>query len=109
MNDRIQEIKARQANITPGKWHVQPGEHFYYVHSAQEKFNVSVAQYIDPRDVMLIAHAPDDIAYLLSEVERLQRENEAMKEALEWVVENAEAEPALIKERVKEVLSHLKG
>lgn len=62
------------------------------------------------------------ITYLLSEVERLQRENEAMKEALEWYGDyEGNYDPEIIDklgylpididggERARTTLSHLKG
>ncbi|RRJ62430.1 hypothetical protein EHV15_05295 [Paenibacillus oralis] len=105
-NDRIQEIKDRQANITTGKWHVQPGEHYYAVYSSQETTLTVVASRIMPNDVMAIAHAPRDIAYLLSEVERLQTELEQWKQAAETQKNN---NLAILKERrdLKAALSNI--
>lgn len=105
-NDRIQEIKHRHTAATPGPWtHSRwaPG----YVVTDDDKFDVvaSVVEYREDGTIEkkfcgekslanreFIAHAPKDIAYLLSEVERLQKENKVMKEALEWTRKRFEEE-----------------
>lgn len=119
-NDRIQEIKHRHTAATPGPWtHSRwaPG----YVVTDDDKFDVvaSVVEYREDGTIEkkfcgekslanreFIAHAPEDIAHLLSEVERLQAENKALQKTLELLSDNAEK---YIVERVKAVLSHLKG
>lgn len=53
-----------------------------------------------------------DITYLLSEVERLQEENKAMKEALEWYANDKNyklVHQTVLGERARKALSHLKG
>lgn len=53
-----------------------------------------------------------DDAYLLSEVERLQEENKAMKEALEWYANDKNyklGHQTVLGERARTALSHLKG
>lgn len=105
-NDRIQEIKQRHEAATPGPWtHSRwaPG----YVVTDDDKFDVvaSVFEYREDGTIEkkfcgekslanreFIAHAPEDIAYLLSEVERLQTDIKAMKEALEWTRKHYEEE-----------------
>lgn len=57
MNDRIQEIKRRHAE-------------------EQAELDATAGTYVRQEH--------QDMAYLLSEVERLQEENKDMKEALEW-------------------------
>ncbi|MNH75626.1 hypothetical protein D3C73_278730 [compost metagenome] len=97
MNDRIQEIKQRQAEATPGPWthsRLAPG----YVVTDDDKFDVvaSVVEYRENGTIEskfcgdkslanreFIAHAPDDIAYLLSVVERLQTENEQLSNEMD--------------------------
>lgn len=119
MNDRIQEIKKRLAEATLGPWEAVVGNYNEIAIVGQKGLVMSFGGYAgfdnfkgtepSDEDERFITWAPSDISYLLSEVERLQSQNETLKEALEWVAENAEAEPALIEERVKESLSHLKG
>lgn len=93
MNDRIQEIKQR---------------HIKRQHELEEM------------DMPEMPKAHQDRAYLLSEVERLQRENEAMKEALEFYASYWNHEVQIedvgktsmqrdFGEKARTALSHLKG
>ncbi|GIO83503.1 hypothetical protein J25TS5_04350 [Paenibacillus faecis] len=53
-----------------------------------------------------------DVFYLLFKAERLQRENEAMKEALEWYADDRNyklGNQTLLGEKARTALSHLKG
>ena len=79
MSDRIEEIKARLDAATPGPW---PDDYVYDTirHIAR---NCEFESVTDPdfgwdrySDSPLIAHAPDDIAYLLTELERLSAPRE---------------------------------
>jgi len=112
--DQIQEIRDRQAAATPGPWtHSRwaPG----YVVTDDDKFDVvaSVVEYRENGSIEskfcgykslanreLIAHAPDDIAYLLSEYDRLTRYLERIG------VTFGEFECHRL---AREALSHLKG
>ncbi|MEC0140788.1 hypothetical protein P4H94_28500 [Paenibacillus macerans] len=80
MNDRIQEIKKK----------IERGMKLYESGLLPKQFEQNVL----------------DDAYLLSKVERLQTENKALQKTLELLSDNAEK---YIVERVKAVLSHLKG
>lgn len=69
MTDRIAEIRARLDNATPGPWrtHGRDGDH---VVSLADEYVVTSAW--TPADSALIAHAPDDLAWLLAENELLR-------------------------------------
>ena len=86
MNERIQKIKSRHAEATPGPWTHSRWAHGYVV-TDDDKFDVvaSVVEYRENGTIEskfggekslanreFIARAPEDIAYLLAEVERLQ-------------------------------------
>ena len=74
MPDRLAEIRARLDAATPGPWFHYPGEP--WVTNATDEPRIIVAT-VSPRmtgdNADLIAHAPADIAWLLAEVERLQK------------------------------------
>ena len=92
VNERIDAIKARLAAATPGPWEIlRDGEttsiamrtttHVYPVVKAacadypgRWSSNESAELWIEDADAALISNAPDDLAFLLSEIERLQRE-----------------------------------
>lgn len=72
---RLQEIRARVAAATPGPWHWDEdndpwlwGGPGVFVLSSEDEISVP-----NPNDYALIAHAPQDLADLLAEVERLQK------------------------------------
>ena len=79
--NRIEEIKQRLEAVTPGQWEYT-GYCRIEVWEGEDATDIAYlpAQKGDlPRngsDGMLIAHAPQDLAYLISEVERLQAEDE---------------------------------
>ena len=77
MSDRLQEIRARLDAATPGLWVRHPSEPWVYVRRGPFTLNIIATQLRSgrPGDTDLIAHAPADIAWLLDEVERLEREN----------------------------------
>lgn len=122
-NDQIQEIKERQQAATSGPWQAEGRE----IWRRGESYTKNIGGHVWIADVEhtgnkdLIAHAPSDIAYLLSEVERLQENNKAMKEALEWYADKDNYDPIHISsdgwipidkdegERAITAISHLKG
>lgn len=65
-NDRIQEIKQRFAAITPG-W-IYNGNEIVL----ESNLRCGIGGFLKEEDSEFAGNAPDDIAYLLSEVERLQ-------------------------------------
>lgn len=91
MNDRIQEIRERHEGATPGPWiaYEWTCDKGYAVYQNPVDVRKAITGYGSvlqtKENAEFIAHAPDDIAYLLSEVERLQTENDRlMKEAAFW-------------------------
>lgn len=82
MPDRIEEIKARLAKATPGPWvwdgdPVQPDALFsdtaeVTIFEAVDAYNNAAMRWPGQNrvaDQAFIAHAPEDIAYLLAELE----------------------------------------
>ncbi|MNW45159.1 hypothetical protein D3C74_224140 [compost metagenome] len=113
-NERIQEIKERQDAATSGSWQAEGKE----IWRRGESYTANIGGHVWIADVDhagnrgFIAHAPDDIAYLLSEVERLQEENNAMKEALQWYADDRNyklGNQTVLGEMARTALSHLKG
>jgi hypothetical protein len=85
MSDRIEEIRDRWAAATPGPWHTSDDDHLFIdLDGADGRVCVMSAVSIDPTtgetdstlqrraeaDVTAIVHAPEDVAWLLAEVER---------------------------------------
>lgn len=75
---QLLEIKSRLAAATPGPWTASQGSdeyndptEFYYVTSPTDTVFLD-GGLCEQADADLIAHAPDDIAALVAEVERLQ-------------------------------------
>lgn len=93
MNDRIQEIKKRLAEATPGPWEAVVGNYNEIAIVGQKGLVMSFGGYAgfdnfkgtepSDEDERLITWAPSDISYLLSEVERLQRENERLSNEMD--------------------------
>lgn len=103
MGDRVSEIAARLAGATPGRWLVQPrGEcdNCTQTHVVEDRWasepgecGASLSQWrphivgcvddLRSGDAALIAHAPDDLAFLLAENERLARERDEARAELE--------------------------
>ena len=82
MTDRLDAIRQRIAAATPGPWNLDYCERggFVVIATAQGKHVVIASRNDIPHlteqfsaNAHLIAHAPDDLAYLLGEVERLSR------------------------------------
>ena len=74
---RIDEIKARLEAATPGPWYtceraVEALPGFYPILIAETARGLRGLP-----DAQLIAHAPDDIAYLLGEIDRLTADRDA--------------------------------
>lgn len=76
-NDRADQISARLAAATPGPW-VREGREVYRGCSCNGEFLTSTTH--DP-DADLIANAPADLAWLLSERKRLLAAVEAAERA----------------------------
>lgn len=77
---RIDEIRARLAAATPGPWnwvgrHLESDALTILVDDTLSDF----AEAVRPGDAALIAAAPDDIAHLLAEVERLQADSKVQR------------------------------
>jgi hypothetical protein len=72
---RLDDIRERLAKATRGPWQAvecSAGGKLL-VREARPGYHVqSSVQIVPPEDADLIAHAPDDLAYLIGEVERLQ-------------------------------------
>lgn len=94
MNERVQEIKK---NVD---------FNYYWWFAANEGEPLCQDELDNVKE--LVKHA----AYLLSEVERMQAENKAMKEALEWYANDKNyklGHQTVLGERARTALSHLKG
>ena len=82
MTDRLDEIRKRLGAATPGPWHIERMKHSLKhseiwlqpedEHAWSLDCNTYQPNSKDEANAQLIAHAPEDIAYLLAEVERLQ-------------------------------------
>jgi len=91
--ERLQEIKARRAAITPGEWWVEYRE--YFVNDVAHYAPVVTTSEIDIADILhdpdaddtlnadaeFIANAANDIDALLAEIERLQRVSDWISDA----------------------------
>lgn len=104
MAERIGQIKQRLRYITPGKWRqggrdknvgsqlsviVETDDAYMSIAStggyANNKEDVQQRRMWQVADADFIAHAPEDVAYLLEEVERLQSANKRLRDALKDV------------------------
>ena len=76
MTDRLDEIRARAEAATPGPWgqgNINSGDGISLLDVYSEHAGyVKVASVWDSEDRDFIAHAREDIPYLLAEVERLR-------------------------------------
>lgn len=79
---REEEIKARIAAATAGPWRVE-GETWLEVRGTQDPIADMPGSIRDQADAALIANAPADLAYLLSENERLRAAAEQAANAFE--------------------------
>ena len=92
---RIDEIKARCDNATPGAW--EYGGIDFIFHANNPIASIRGWSYLPSmvgaekavvqmdNNAEFIAHARDDIPYLLSELERVTAERDALKEASRWI------------------------
>jgi|GEM_PF-3282400 Protein of unknown function (DUF551). len=110
MNDRIEQIKARLDDATPGEWKRSKFiDSNTYIHwSKEEKAHADreermtirgagflgtpecnaimrIARAQNDNDVDLVAHAPADIAYLLSSLAEANAEIAQLKAAHRWI------------------------
>ncbi|MEF2965067.1 hypothetical protein V3851_04420 [Paenibacillus sp. M1] len=90
MNDRIQEIKDRLDKATEGEWNLEGKEIWRRGDGYGGEYpegHVWITDFTgsNKNNAVLIANAPMDIAYLLSEYDR-------MREALEWTKRKFEKE-----------------
>lgn len=90
MSDRLQEIKERCEKATPGPWelvlgHEDPNDACVHVKGSDNTVCYTQCYDCNHRaDMAFIAHAREDIPYLLDENDRLRRELErknAVREA----------------------------
>lgn len=77
-HERLQEIHERLEKITPGPWHAYISETGSEVVSeegwvCQLWYKTEEPMKNHACNADFIAHAPDDVAFLLTEVERLQK------------------------------------
>jgi hypothetical protein len=76
MMERIEEIRERLNKATPGKWSREIGNEYREVSMERGPLLATVR---DADDGTFIAHAPNDIKYLLEQITALQEENAAYK------------------------------
>jgi hypothetical protein len=99
----LQEIKEREAKATKGPWvHLENTPFWGEIRTANEETftQIAVMPHLDDRtdDFNFIAYAREDVPALVAEVERLQAENEQLKEKLETILAN----PAILNAANKE-------
>lgn len=68
--EELQAIKARLAAAMPGPWTIKRGR---YVVSDRLLYDVDTSCVYGGDNLVFIAHAPEDVAALIAEVERLER------------------------------------
>lgn len=71
MDERIEQIKIRLAEATPGPWEIDGGDGICYLHGPRSVDDSFIRTDLR-RDAEFVASAPGDIAYLLAKVERLE-------------------------------------
>lgn len=73
--DRVPEIEARWAHTSPVPWQARPHEMRRNCATVRttDEHGTFVAQYLTPEDAEAVAHAPEDLAWLIGEVARLRR------------------------------------
>lgn len=82
MNDRIEEIKARCEVTTPGRWKWEadilltsdPTHLVLKPYYDDDDYTITIC--VMPEDAEFIAHAREDIPFLLAEIERLTAERD---------------------------------
>ena len=80
--DRMAEIKARCKAATPGAWKHRETADYSEIYAASDPLAL-VGSSTD--DAEFIAHAREDIPYLLEQLEEAQRETERLREAHLWI------------------------
>ncbi len=86
-NERIEQIKARLNNATPGEWAIVAGGSVGKEYDGESFVNIPgngsfVCQ--NPDDADLICSAPADLRWLLEERERLEKEKAELREAIRF-------------------------
>lgn len=82
-DERLAEIKARESKATPGPW---TASRFGWVdHVPHASMNRTAFDRVEDAD--FIAHAREDIPYLLAELERSQRETAALRAAANQAID----------------------
>ena len=84
---RLSEIQARLNAATEGPWWTGMHDGFSYTVEGPEADSHPVAQRLINDDATFIAHAPADIAFLLSEVSRLSTVIEARGQLLAALID----------------------
>lgn len=87
--DRVEEIRAKLAAITPGPWRVFPSLNVVFsavIENPGEGWVVEGAWRTDA-DQAFTASAPEFVTYLLEDRERMQREIDALKAGLSWALD----------------------
>jgi hypothetical protein len=86
-DDYLSELQRVWAAATPGPWHEHAGsgETTSIRDSSDECVIGDCHYYVAPTDIAAIAKAPEHVAALLAEVQRLRAENARLREALEGV------------------------
>ena len=88
INERLDAIEARKNAATPGPWNLLPSQFpnaeqvtHYNAQSGFAGFTEQIADNVAPNDAEFIAHAPEDVAYLLV----LARKQQAALERVEAI------------------------
>lgn len=96
--DRIDEIRERLSKATPGKWEVRaqlPYSEAMLLFVGREDGNRSLASGMwnagpglerDKNNFEMIAHAPSDLAYLLSQLDAARKVVEAGERLASWAI-----------------------
>lgn len=94
MSKRVEEIRARLENATPGVWNrLYGGMNVLRVFGERGGFKCIVADVRVPADADFIAHAPEDIKFLLDRIATLEAERPTV-EKLDAMIE--EVMPAIM-------------
>lgn len=86
-SDRLAQIREREARATPPPWaagtSIDPREAYVDFPGHEYENALDLSGENGPEDAAFIAHARVDVPWLLSEVERLERERDEARRALE--------------------------
>lgn len=87
MSDRLTEIRARLDAATPGPWDTQgpcmSGDGTYGVFADDGAGEPTLALRMSPPDADLVAHAPDDLAWLLAALESERRHSATLSKRVD--------------------------